>query len=319
MQDIVQEPHCTQSQYSAVRKITACPDDRNLSDVLSSVLSRIHLCCHEVSDLKRVLFLALLMCSMLAMAPLAQAADDRLTLSGSSTMAPLLLEIAKRYENLHPSVRINVQTGGSSRGINDARMGMADIGMVSRALKESEQDLTQFMIAMDSIGIIVHRSNTVTRLSDQQIIAIYTGEVSNWQVVGGPDLQISVINKAEGRSTLELFLKHFALKNSQIKAQVVIGDNQQAIKTVTGNPGAIGYVSIGSAEYEIQRGTPIKLLLVKDPSTTVASGAPHHDLLTRQLNLVVKGQPAGLSIDFIQFAQSPAVADLITAQFFIAP
>ena len=48
-----------------------------------------------------------------------------------------------------------------------------------------------------------------------------------------------MVNKAEGRSTLELFLHHFGLKNSEIKAQVVIGDNQQGIKTVAGNVNAM--------------------------------------------------------------------------------
>ncbi len=245
--------------------------------------------------------------------------ESRLILTGSSTMAPLASEIAKRYEKQHPGVRIDVQTGGSSRGINDARMGLADIGMVSRALNNSEQDLSHFLIAMDGIGIIVHKSNSVTGLSDQQIIAIFTGKISNWQAIGGPDLPITVVNKAEGRSTLELFLHHFALNNSQIKAQVVIGDNQQGIKTVSGNPGAIGYVSIGAAEYEEQRGTPIKLLSMAGQPATATAVASGRWPLSRQLNLVVKGQPTGLARELIRFAQSAAVRDLIEAQFFVAP
>ena len=244
-------------------------------------------------------------------------AESKLALTGSSTVAPLALEIAKRYEQQHPGVRIDVQTGGSSRGINDARTGLADIGMVSRALKPSERDLTPYLIAMDGIGIIVHGSNPITRLSDGQVIAIYTGLVSNWNTVGGPDLPITVVNKAEGRSTLELFLHHFALKNSEIKAHVVIGDNQQGIKTVSGNPGAIGYVSIGSAEYEEQRGTAIKLLPMAGQAASVAAVAGGIYPLARQLNLVVKGQPSALAKAFIEFAQSAEVADLIEAQFFV--
>jgi phosphate transport system substrate-binding protein len=265
--------------------------------------------------LKRTLILL----STMAALSLAHAAEDRLTLTGSSTVAPLASEMAKRYESQHPGVRIDVQTGGSSRGINDARMGLADIGMVSRALKPSEQDLTAFLIAMDGIGIILHKSNSVSELSDAQIIDIYTGKIRNWQKVGGPDLPITVVNKAEGRSTLELFLHHFALKNSQIKAQVVIGDNQQGIKTVSGNPGAIGYVSIGTAEYEETRGTPIKLLPMASHAATVQAVAKGHYPLSRQLNLVVKNTPAGLANNFIIFAQSAAVKDLVEAQFFVAP
>ncbi len=251
--------------------------------------------------------------------PSAQASDYRLTLTGSSTVAPLVSEIAKRYEALHPGVRIDVQMGGSSRGINDARMGLADIGMVSRALKSSERDLSAFVIAMDGIGIILHKSNIVSQLDDEQIIAIYTGKTRNWRQVGGKDVPVTVVNKAEGRSTLELFLYHFALKNSQINAQVVIGDNQQGIKTVSGNPGAIGYVSIGTAEYEEARGTPIKLLPMSGQPATVEAVAKGRYPLSRQLNLVVKSPPSGVIKAFIAFAQSAGVKDLVEAQFFVVP
>lgn len=245
------------------------------------------------------------------------ASDDRFVLTGSSTVAPLVLEIAKRFEKINEGIRIDVQTGGSSRGINDVRMGLADIGMVSRALKASEQDLTSYTFAMDGIGIILHKSNPVGALSDQQIIAIYTGKIINWLEVGGLDLPISVVNKAEGRSTLELFLKHFSLKNSQIKAHVVIGDNQQGIKTVSGNPGAIGYVSIGTAEYEEERGTTIKRLPMAGQEATVASVRDSVFPLSRPLNLAIKGEPSRLAKRFIEFAQSVAVHDLIEAQFFV--
>ena len=97
------------------------------------------------------------------------ASDTQLNITGSSTVAPLVLEIAKLYEKTHMGVRIDVQTGGSSRGINDARRGLADIGMVSRALKPSEKDLSPYLIAMDGIAIILHKSNLVTKLSDSRM------------------------------------------------------------------------------------------------------------------------------------------------------
>lgn len=248
-----------------------------------------------------------------------RAEDHKLVLTGSSTVAPLALEIGKRFEKQNPGVRIDVQSGGSSRGMADARSGLAHIGMVSRALKPEENDLVAHTIAMDGIGILLHRSNPVQSLTDEQIKAIYTGRVTHWKEVGGQDARITVVNKAEGRSTLELFLHHFALKNSEIKAHVVIGDNQQGIKTVAGNPAAIGYVSIGAAEYEAGRGTPIKLLPMAGTAATVANVRDGHFPLSRPLNLVTKGEPTGLARRFIEFARSPAVHDLVTAQFFVAP
>lgn len=242
---------------------------------------------------------------------------DRLLLTGSSTIAPLALEIAKRFELENSGVRVDVQSGGSSRGVSDVRTGLADIGMVSRALHDTEVDLVAHTIALDGVCIIVHRDNRMESLSDAQIRDIYTGEIRNWAELGGPDLPITVVNKAEGRSTLELFLAYFGLKNSQIKAGVVIGDNQQGIKTVAGNPGAIGYVSIGTAEFEELHGSPIKRLQMNGTEASTAQVRAGTFPLSRPLNLVTKGVPGELALRFIRFAQDPRVDDLVEGQFFV--
>ena len=242
---------------------------------------------------------------------------EKLVLTGSSTIAPLAAEIGKRFESLHSNVRVDVQTGGSSRGVSDARAGLADIGMASRALKDDEKDLLQFTIALDGISVILNKANPVEALNKQQIIDIYTGKIVNWKAVGGNDAPITVVNKAEGRSTSELFLHYFGLKNIDIKPQVVIGDNQQGIKTVVGNPDAIGYVSVGTAEYEASQGAAIKLLPLEGIAASVENVRNRSFPLSRPLNLVTRSEPAGLAKDFIEFAGSPQVNDLIEAQYFV--
>ena len=242
---------------------------------------------------------------------------DKLVLTGSSTIAPLAAEIGKRFEALHSDVRVDVQTGGSSRGISDARAKLADIGMVSRALKHDEKDLLGFTLALDGIAVILNKTNPVAALDKQQIIAIYTGKIVNWKDVGGNDAPITVVNKAEGRSTLELFLHYFGLKNTDVKPQVVIGDNQQGIKTVFGNPDAIAYVSVGTAEYEAGQGAAIKLLPLDGIAASVENVRNRSFPLARPLNLVTRNEPAGRVKDFIEFAESPQVHDLIEAQYFV--
>ncbi|BAZ51752.1 putative phosphate ABC transporter, phosphate-binding protein [Nostoc sp. NIES-4103] len=243
--------------------------------------------------------------------------QGKLVLTGSSTVAPLAAEIGKSFESKHPGVRIDVQSGGSSRGIADARQGVAAIGMVSRALKSEEQDLKAFLIARDGITVIVQKDNPVTSLADKQIVDIYTGKVTNWKQVGGKEGTITVVNKAEGRSTLELFTQHFKLKNTDIKAQVVIGDNEQGIKTVAGNPNAIAYISIGSAEHSAANGVPIKLLPVGGVAATTANVQNGTFPISRPLNLVTKTQPQGLTKEFIDFAQSQQVSDIVKKQNFV--
>lgn len=125
------------------------------------------------------------------------------------------------------------------------------------------------------------------------------------------------MNKAEGRSTLELFLGYFKLKNTDVKAQVVIGENEQGIKTVAGNPNAIGYVSIGSAEYDFTHGVSIKLLPLKGVAASIENVRNGTFPLSRPLNLVTKTEPQGLAKAFIDFAQSKEADPIAKEQYFV--
>ena len=269
------------------------------------------------STKKYAIFIAAALLLVYGWAQPGNAASEKLVLTGASTIAPLAAEIARRFESQHPGTRIDVQTGGSSRGINDTRNGTAGIGMVSRALKPAEHDLQAHTIALDGVGLILNASNPISGLSRQQVIDIYTGKIINWKTLGGRDAPITAINKAEGRSTLELFLGYLKLKNSDIRPHVIIGDNAQGIKTVAGNPNAIGYVSIGAAEYEARHGTPIKLLPLDGVAATVVNVRNGTFPLSRPLNLVTRAPPIGLARNFITFSRSEKVHDLVEAQYFV--
>lgn len=243
----------------------------------------------------------------------------QLDITGSSTIAPLAHELAKAFEGLHPDVRINVQTGGSSRGIADVRQQISDIGMVSRALKSAENDLSPFPVARDGIALVVHQSNPIKELNNEQIKSIFQKQISNWRELGGEDAPITVVNKADGRSTLELFLAHFELKNSEIRPDVVIGDNAQGIKTVAGNPNAIGYVSIGSAEVEIELGSKIKLLSLNGITADSRHVSTGEYPLSRELNFVTEGRSNDPLIQaFYRFARSSETKNIIASQGFVA-
>nr|WP_288453948.1 phosphate ABC transporter substrate-binding protein [uncultured Pseudomonas sp.] len=241
----------------------------------------------------------------------------RISVVGASTIAPLISELAKAYELEHPGVRFEVQAGGSSRGIMDVRSGTAVLGMVSRDLKPDEQDLEHALIAKDGIGMIVHKNNPVAGLSKEQVIAIYTGQITNWKDVGGADAPITVVSKAEGRSTLEIFSSFFGIPYKDIKAHVIIGDNQQGIQTVAGSPAAVGYVSIGSAEYEAGQGAAIRLIPMGNQVPSTASVASGQYAISRDLNLVYKAPLNEQVQDFVAYAQSKQSEDFVTRMYFI--
>jgi len=243
-------------------------------------------------------------------------AGHRLILTGSSTIAPLMTGLAAAYEKDHPGIRIDVQSGGSGQGIRDARSGVADFGMVSRNLRAEESDLIAWPVARDGVAMIVHADNPVADLSGDQIRAIYTGAIQDWSALGGTPGEITVVHKAAGRATLEVFLEHFGLQNPDVQADIIAGENEQAIKTVAGDPRAIGYVSIGTAEEDMRHGVAIQLLALDGIGASTAAVADGSFPMRRTLHLVATATPEGLAADFLAFVRSPAADALIRAHAF---
>lgn len=252
--------------------------------------------------------------------PIASPAADtvKLTATGSSTVGPLVSELARRYTHQHPGVRIDVQLGGSSRGVADARRGMVAMGMASRALKPEEKDLTATTIAHDGVTVIVHASNPIGEIPPDRLKAIYQGKVHDWGAVGGQKGRpLVVVNKAAGRSTLELMAEFLGVEPGAMVGDIIIGDNQQGIKTVAGNPDAVGYVSIGAAEAAIKSGTPIRVLKMNGIEATMANVANGTFPISRPLNVVTRGAPTGEVARFLAFARSPAQDDITTGLYFV--
>ena len=108
----------------------------------------------------------------------------KITISGSSSVSPLMEKLAEAYKELNPEVAIEINATDSTGGMNDAANGVSDIGMASRALKESEAaQLTGTAIAMDGIAVIVNNNNPAENLTVKQICSIYTGEVTEWEEI----------------------------------------------------------------------------------------------------------------------------------------
>ena len=107
------------------------------------------------------------------------------TVSGSSSVTPVMQVLKEEYEALNPDVTIELQQSYSTTGVNDAIAGTSDIGMASRALKDSEleQGVVGTVIANDGIAVIVNNESTVTGLTSEQVKGIYMGELTNWSEV----------------------------------------------------------------------------------------------------------------------------------------
>lgn len=108
----------------------------------------------------------------------------KITLAGSTSIAPVMDKLADAYKALNPDVTIEIQQSGSSAGISSAMEGVCDFGMSSRELKDGEaEQLTSVTVANDGIAIIVNNDNAVDSLTSQQVHDIFTGDVTSWDEV----------------------------------------------------------------------------------------------------------------------------------------
>ena len=108
--------------------------------------------------------------------------SGKVTLAGSTSVSPLMDELAAAYKELNPDVVIEIQQSGSGAGIQSVLEGVCDIGMSSRELKDSEKEagLTPTVMALDGIAVIVNKDNRIGTLNSEQIQSIYIGETTSW-------------------------------------------------------------------------------------------------------------------------------------------
>lgn len=243
--------------------------------------------------------------------------SGHLLITGSSTIQPLLEQIAARFRTQHPAVTITVQGGGSGRGVADVRAHRSDIGMASHAVDDPKKKLRMHALARDGVALIVHGSNSVASLSAAQVVAMFTGKVRDWREVGGPPGAIRVLSCGQGRGSMGVFLGHYKIAPEQLRASAEIGENADLIADVLAHPLAIGFISAGEAARLVQAGTAIRLLPVDGITPSSHSIKSGDYPLTRPLTLVTDGSPHALSQQFIEFAQSPEVSDLILKYNFV--
>ena len=93
-----------------------------------------------------------------------------------------MVKLIERYKSVNPNAKIELQTSDSTTGVTNAINGTCDIGMASRALKDSEKakGVQEITIAIDGIAVIVNKANPVENMTKEQVEAIFTGKVSKW-------------------------------------------------------------------------------------------------------------------------------------------
>ncbi len=110
--------------------------------------------------------------------------NGSIVVAGSTSVTPVMEKLAEAYMEIHPEVSIEIQSTGSSAGMQAAMEGTADLGMASRELKDSElAELTAQAIAVDGIVVIVNKENPVNDLTLEEVKGIFVGDITEWDTV----------------------------------------------------------------------------------------------------------------------------------------
>lgn len=238
--------------------------------------------------------------------------EEKKTVStdGSTSMEKVIGALGEAFTQKHSGVSFTYNPTGSGSGIKAVLEGRCDIGLSSRALKDSEiaEGLEQTVLAYDGIAIIVNPNNPVDGLDVETIAKIYKGEITNWKDVGGEDAQIVLIGREAGSGTRDGF-ESITKTADACQYRQELTSTSDVITTVAQNPYAIGYASLAAVKNTVKA---LKVNGVVPSEDTVKDGSYP---VQRPFVLVTKSGVALSSTAqmFFDYALSSEASSIISA------
>ena len=229
---------------------------------------------------------------------------------GSTSMEKVIGALGEAFMEANSGVNFTYNPTGSGSGITAVSEGRCDIGLSSRALKDSEVEsgLVGTVLAYDGIAVIVNPANTVEDLDIEIIAKIYTGEITNWSEVGGADAEIVLVGREAGSGTRSGF-EELTETVDKCKYRQELTSTGDVITAVAQNPDAIGYASLASVKDSVKA---LKVAGVTPSEETVKDGTY---LIQRPFVLVTKEgvELSPVAQAFFDYATKGQANDIITA------
>ncbi len=259
--------------------------------------------------MKSILTLLILGCVLMNPSLFSQ---DKITVKGSDTMVILAQRWAEKYMAVHPDVTIQVTGGGSGTGISALINGTTDICNASRPMKPSERDKlkqrfgsrgVEIKTAQDGLSVYVNQGNVITELAVEQVKDIYTGKVTNWKALGGPDAPIILYGRENNSGTYVYFRDNVLMGEDYSASMQSMPGTAAVVNAVSKDKNGIGY---GGAAY----GAGIREVKIKKDGGSVAYAPTMENIkagdypVTRFLYLYVKNKPTGKMKEYIDWILS---------------
>lgn len=232
--------------------------------------------------------------------------SGKVSMNGSTSMEKVVGALSEAFMAANSGVDVTYDPTGSGAGITAATEGTTDIGLSSRALKETEAGLKATTVALDGIAIIVNKANGIKDLTVEQIAKLATGEISNWKDVGGKDAPVVVIGREAGSGTRDGFETITDTKDKCKYAQELTATGA-VISAVQSNENAIGYASLSAVK------DSVAMLTVDGIAPSEATVLDGTYQVQRPFEMITKeGQTIRPEVQaFLDFATSKEAAEII--------
>jgi phosphate binding protein len=255
-----------------------------------------------------------------------------LAMKGSDTIgATLGPDLARAFAARRPEIDVTVECLGTATGFVGLLDGTADVAAASRPVNAKELaeaarlgvTFTELVIGYDGIAVVVHPKNPVGALTVEQAARVFTGEITRWSELGGPDRPIRRLSRPSYSGT-HAFFRDKVLRRGDAGAAPTfapgtewIEESARLVEFVGADPDAIGYVGMGHV-------TPAVKALGLAPGEGAAAVTPSADSVRdgsypvyRPLLLYTRGAPVGPLAAFVRFVLSAEGQALVEKHGFI--
>ena len=240
-----------------------------------------------------------------------------ITTAGSTALQPLIDAAAKQYIAACTGATINVQGGGSGTGLSQIAQGTVQIGasdvLANTKLATPAADtLVDHIVAKQGWIMVTNKDVTgVTNLTTAQATDIWTGKITNWKDVGGPDLAIVLILRPAGSGTRATFKKIVLGNKDEATGNTLTEDSNGAVTTAIGTTDGSTSV-IGFAYYQDPANAgKLNGLQLDGIDATTANMSNGTYKLSADGHLYTLGQPSGLTAAFLDYMMSPAIQNTL--------
>ena len=238
---------------------------------------------------------------------------------GSDTVLPLSQNVAEAYLEEHKDASVSVIGGGSGVGIAGIIDGTCDVAQSSRPIKARERKQAEqkgvhpveTIVGRDALTVVVHPGNSVKKLTMKQIGDIFSGVITNWKTVGGPDMEIVVYSRESSSGTYAYFREHVLEGREYTPGALLAPATGAIVQSVSQTRGAVGYIgmaylteSVVALEVAAEEGGEY----VRPTMETALEGSYP---ISRELFYYTNGEPKGETKAFLDFVLSPKGQKLV--------